>query len=269
MLDKFEKHLRVSEPEISAIELLSAHCEFPKSELKRIMQNGAVWLESNRGIERIRRAKKILHEGETLHLYYDAKVQAAEPAGAELISDEGGYSIWNKPSGMFSQGSKWGDKCTIYRWAEQHLKPQRPAFIVHRLDRAANGLIIVAHKKTLAASFSAMFEHHEIYKKYRASVECDLSELKFPFLINKVLDNKVAISEIVSVQKSDKNKTLVDVVIKTGRKHQIRRHLSSMGCPIEGDRLYGAKNRDINLQLSAVGMKFICPITGDEKEWTL
>ena len=269
MLDRFEKHLSVCETQLNAIDLLSAHCEFSKSELKRIMQNGAVWLESDKGIERIRRAKKVLQAGDSLHLYYDAKVQAAEPAAAELIADEGGYSIWNKPSGMLSQGSKWGDQCTIYRWVEQHLKPQRPAFIVHRLDRAANGLIIIAHTKKLAARFSAMFEQHEIYKKYRASVECDLSEITLPYLISKTIDNKTAISEIVSAQKTAKNKMLVEVVIKTGRKHQIRRHLSSMGCPIEGDRLYGANNRNINLQLSAVCIKFTCPINGEIKEWSL
>ncbi len=51
------------------------------------------------------------------------------------------------PYGMLSQGSKWSDHCTIARFAQQHLTPERPVFIVHRLDRAATGLILIAHSK--------------------------------------------------------------------------------------------------------------------------
>lgn len=269
MTEIFEKHISVTQKEITAIECLSDNTEFSKQKIKRIMQNGAVWLESTKGIDRLRRAKKIIKAGNTLHLYYDENVQAAEPEPAQLISDQGDYSIWNKPSGMLSQGSKWGDHCTIYRWAEKHLKPQRPAFIVHRLDKAANGLIIIAHKKTVAAKFSAMFENHEMYKKYKARVEGKLNKLELPFEIKNYLDNKISISEIVSINQVENNKADVEVVIKTGRKHQIRRHLSGMGYPIEGDRLYGANNIEINLQLTAINIKFKCPVSGELKEWRL
>lgn len=269
MSEKFEKHLSVTDNETTALECLSNNTEFSKQKIKRIMQNGAVWLESSKGIDRIRRAKKSIKAGDKLHLYYDESVQKSESPVAKLIADEGDYSIWNKPSGMFSQGSKWGDHCTIYRWSELNLKPQRPAFVVHRLDKAANGLIIIAHKKKVAAKFSAMFEKHEIYKKYRARVEGVLTDIALPYEIKNELDGKVSISEIVSITAVDESKTDVEVVIKTGRKHQIRRHLSGMGYPIEGDRLYGAKNINVDLQLSAVHIKFKCPVTGEYKEWFL
>ena len=64
-------------------------------------------------------------------------------------------SIWYKPYGIYCQGSKWGDHHTIHRMAEQQL--QRPCFIVHRLDRATTGLVIVAHKKKIAAALAALF----------------------------------------------------------------------------------------------------------------
>ena len=150
-----------------------------------------------------------------------------------------------------------------------NLMPQRQAFIVHRLDRAANGLIILAHKKSIARKFSAMFENRQIYKKYRARVEGIVSSLDLPYEIKNKLDDKLSISEIVSVTKIDQNSTDLEVVIKTGRKHQIRRHLSGLGYPIEGDRLYGAKNLAVDLQLSAVHLKFICPVNGEHKEWFL
>jgi len=149
---KFEKHIVLKQSQ-TALDCLSENTDFSKQQLKQIMQNGAVWLENNQGINRIRRAKKNLKPANQLHFYYDETVQNAPPLEAVLIADEGDYSVWNKPCGMYSQGSKWGDHCTIYRYAEMNLLQQRPAFVVHRLDRAANGLIVLAQKKTTAAQF--------------------------------------------------------------------------------------------------------------------
>ena len=92
-----------------------------------------------------------LQQQDRLHLYHDPRVLSIEPAEARMIADEGAFSIWYKPFGMLSQGSKWADHCTISRWVETHLRPQRPAFVVHRLDRAATGLMIIAHAKGVAA----------------------------------------------------------------------------------------------------------------------
>jgi len=230
------------------------------------MKNGAVWLESSNGIHRLRRAKKQLGENDTVHLYYYAAIQGSAPAAAELIADEGEYSIWYKPYGMYSQGTKWGDHCTIYRWAEQHLQPQRPAFPVHRLDRAASGLMILAHTKKMAQAFSEMFKNRKIRKQYRATVEGGLGGIELPYTIETTLDDKPAVSKIVSLQEQDRN-TTVTIEIETGRKHQIRRHLSGMGFPIIGDRLYGSGESEDNLKLQAVYLNFICPITGQVREY--
>jgi len=266
---KFEKHIDVTQAQ-TVLECLSDNTDLSKQQLKRIMQNGAVWLESNHGISRIRRVKKNIGENDQLHLYYDEVVQNSKPLEAALIADEGDYSVWNKPSGMYSQGSKWGDHCTLYRYAEMNLLPQRPAFIVHRLDRAANGLILLAHKKTTAEKFSKMFESREIYKKYRARVEGVIEGLDLPYKIESYLDNKLSISNIVSLDIDKTHQTTeVEVVIETGRKHQIRRHLSGLGFPIVGDRLYGEQPSDLDLQLSAVNIKFECPVSGEIRDYKI
>lgn len=266
---KFEKHIVATQSQ-TVLDCLSENTDFSKQQLKQVMQNGAVWLENNQGINRVRRAKKNLNATDQLHLYYDEAVQNTQPPKAELVADEGDYSVWNKPSGMYSQGSKWGDHCTLYRYAEMNLLPQRPAFIVHRLDRAANGLILLAHKKTIAAAFSKMFETREIYKKYKARVEGVMSALELPYEISNYLDDKLSISQIISVNvNKDQQTTDVEVVIQTGRKHQIRRHLSGVGHPIVGDRLYGEKVSELDLQLSAVNIKFTCPVTDEQRDYTI
>jgi len=269
MIRKFEKHIQ-SDKEQSVLDCLSEYTDLSKQKIKQALQNGAVWLETDKGVSRVRRAKKIIKINQIVHIYYDALIQSSRPVAAELVADEGEYSVWNKPCGMYSQGSKWGDHCSIYRWSEQNLLPQRPAFLVHRLDRAANGLIVLAHTKTIAAKLSAMFESRQIYKKYRAVVEGLMTEIEIPYEINSELDGKSAISEIVELS-FDKlsNTTGVYIVIKTGRKHQIRRHLSGMGFPIVGDRLYGASNTGTDLQLSSVNIRFECPVTHNAKNYQL
>jgi tRNA pseudouridine32 synthase/23S rRNA pseudouridine746 synthase len=59
------------------------------------------------------------------------------------------------------------------------------------------------------------------------------------------------------------------VRIHTGRKHQIRRHLSGLGFPIVGDRLYGSTRLQGDLQLRSVQIKFISPLDGEEKNYVL
>lgn len=277
----FEKHITVRSTGQNALQILAEQTRLSKQKLKQAMSNGAVWLESPIGIHRLRRAKKTLNANDVLHLYYDETIQNTKPAAATLIADECEYSIWNKPSGMYSQGSKWGDHCTIYRWAETHLQPQRPAFLVHRLDRAANGLIILAHSKTMARTFSTMFQQREIIKRYRVTVEGE-PELALPFTIDTDIDDKPALSTIIEQQtdstdaqsSASKNWTRLTIEIVTGRKHQIRKHLSALGFPVVGDRLYGSSQKassagDENLQLQSNYLKFTCPLTNMTKIYQL
>ena len=264
----FETHTTIARADITALEQLATETTLSKQKLKKAMTNGAVWLESNIGIQRLRRAKKVLAVNDRLHLYYDESIQNTEPENAILIADEGKYSIWNKPYGVYSQGTKWGDQCTLYRYAEKHLAPERPAFLVHRLDRAASGLMILAHSKTIAATFSALFKDRAIQKQYRAVVEGGLDNIELPHTISNNIDNKLAISKIIAAEKHGEN-SIISIEIETGRKHQIRKHLSELGYPIVGDRLYGSGKSEENLQLQSNYLKFNCPLTDKTQEYSL
>ncbi len=257
-MSRQEFHLAIESEYCSAVELIHQSSTLPKGEIKQAMQKGAVWLEDNKGIRRLRRAKAKLTAGSTLHFYHDAEVLNQNIANPFLIEDCQTYSIWFKPAGVLSQGSKWGDHCTINRWIETQDQQQRPAFIVHRLDRAACGLMIIAHGKKIARHFGQLFESRDIEKIYRARVH-GLLQVELPMTIQESVNGKSASTTLLIVaQDPDSNTSLLTLRIDSGRKHQIRQHLSVLGYPIISDRLYGKDDKE-DLQLCAWSLKFKDP----------
>jgi tRNA pseudouridine32 synthase/23S rRNA pseudouridine746 synthase len=98
-----------------------------------------------------------------------------------------------------------------------------------------------------------------------------MSDRPSPLRIEQPIDEKEAISHIALLQvNNDGSRSLVDVRIGTGRKHQIRRHLADLGHPIVGDRLYGAGRQDgVDLQLRAYLLAFHCPVQDKRVEYRL
>jgi len=265
-----EFHVDVKDSGTNAVDALAEISGLSKQRIKMAMQRGAVWLTNRGSCRRIRRAKKALRVGDELDFYYDERVLLSDPVEPTLIVDEGDYSLWYKPCGLLSQGSKWGDHCTVSRWAEQHLTPQRSSFIIHRLDRAATGLILVGHTKKAAAALSNLFQSREIEKHYRVMVHGEFPESPSPCTINIEIDGKTATSHVTRIAfDQEQQRSLLSVHIETGRKHQIRRHLSESGYAVVGDRLYGTGEDREDLQLTACYLAFKCPLSGKPRRYTL
>ena len=253
---------------------LSSVTQLSSAQIKQAITKGALWLTRHDHTQRLRRIKKKLSEGDTLHFYYDEAILSQLPPPAQLIADLQDYSVWYKPYGMLSQGSKWSDHCTISRWAQNNLPNERPVFIVHRLDRAATGLILVAHSKKAAKALSAMFEVHAFEKHYQIIVHGDHGQRPQPDVITLEIDGKRAKSTFCFNQyDSVAHLSLIDVKIETGRKHQIRKHASSINLPVVGDRLHGDTTKTyadvLNLQLCAVSLAFTCPLSATEQHFEL
>jgi tRNA pseudouridine32 synthase/23S rRNA pseudouridine746 synthase len=267
--ERLELHLPIDEAKVKPAAVLAAASGLSKGRIKSAMNGGAVWLSRAGHTRRLRRVDTPLQVGDELHLYYDERVLSQVVAPATLVADEGAFSVWYKPCAMLSQGSKWGDHTTINRWVERHLQPQRPAFITHRLDRAATGLMVLAHSRNTAAELARLFRERAVEKRYRAVVHGEFPE---QLVMQQPLDERNARSSGRRLEyRPEVDLSLVEMTIETGRKHQIRRHLSAAGFPIVGDRLYGRGmgEKEPDLRLVSCYLSFVSPEDGEKKIYRL
>ncbi len=250
-----------------ACEFLAQHSGLSKSRVKDAMVKGAAWLtRAGAGRKRLRRATAELRNGDRLELFYDENILAQAPPMCALLLDRKYYSAWDKPAGMLAQGTEFGDHNSVLRLAEQYFQPPRPAYLVHRLDREARGVMLVAHSSAAAARLSTLFQANQIEKRYdvwvRGRVRPETGSIDAP------LDGKSALTRFrVLRYDTERDATRLDVSIATGRLHQIRRHFEHLGHPVLGDPRYGKGNKnEEGLQLVAVGLRFTCPFQGDHVE---
>ncbi len=255
-----EAHLVVDDSGRDAVTLLREASGLSRRAVELAMLCGAVWLHHKHGVRRLRRRTAKLRAGDELHLYYNARVLAEEPPPAALVHDAGRWSLWAKPPGMRSQGSKWGDHTTLGRWAERHLEPVREALIVHRLDLSACGLMLLAHDRRTAAALSAQFAARSVSKRYHAIVHGKFPSTGEGRTFDAPIDGKAAMSHATRLAfDPDAGVSLVQVKTSTGRKHQVRRHLAEAGFPIVGDALHRGLRASAEpppLRLAAVYLAF-------------
>lgn len=269
-MHSFSLKIRIPQGEHqTACDFLASQTGLSKSKTKDAMQKGAVCLtRKKKGTKRLRRATTELRPGDLLEFNYDEKILACVPPTAECLHDEGLYSIWRKPAGLLAQGTKHGDHCSLPRQADLHFHPARPVFPVHRLDREASGLMLLAHSKEAAAKLSLLFRENRINKRYLLIVTGKPAE---EGKISLPLDGKNAETEYRLLTHDPATDTsTIEATITTGRLHQLRRHFHLIGHPVLGDPLYGDGNKNRSgLKLVACHLSFVCPFTGKRKEFNI
>lgn len=255
-------------PDETAVAALARVSQLPKARIKDAMNKGAVWLRRGKDEKRLRRSSAVLRAGDLLTLYYDADILGRTPPAAMLVADERDYSVWDKPPGLLAQGTREGDHCSLLRLAEQQLN--REVFLVHRLDREASGLMLIAHTRKAAAALSTLFATQDSNSKLHKLYEVEVRGVPPPQgEFSLVLDGKTALTRYRLLEYDAlRNSSRVEVELVTGRKHQIRRHFAEAGFPVLGDPQYGRENKDARgLQLRAVALRFTCPLSQKAREY--
>jgi tRNA pseudouridine32 synthase/23S rRNA pseudouridine746 synthase len=139
-----------------------------------------------------------LKPGDVLSIYYDEDLLSIAPPRAELLSDQRRYSVWIKPAGLMSQGTKYGDHCSLLRQVELFYKSKSNAYLIQRLDREASGLVLLAHDRLAADRPSRLFQTRQVIKKYKARVLGNLFERRLQGKIDLELGGKAAETEFVA-----------------------------------------------------------------------
>jgi 23S rRNA-/tRNA-specific pseudouridylate synthase len=267
----------ISQEATTACDFLASRTGLSRRAVKEVMTKGGVWLQRRSGARpgqtrRLRRSTTALRSGDRLELYYDRSLLSRKPPAAQLLHRNPHYSVWFKPAGLLSCGTRFGDHCSLLRQVEHWRGPGHEVFLVHRLDREASGLMLVAHTRQAAARLSSLFSTGQIVKRYRAEVRGNVvSSLGAEGRIALPLDGKQAITRFrVESYDPRADTTTLEAVIETGRLHQIRRHLALVGHAVLGDPRYGSHNKNtLGMRLLATGLQFRCPFRGSQASFEL
>ncbi|MCZ4319371.1 RluA family pseudouridine synthase [Aequorivita viscosa] len=203
----------------------------------------------------------------------------------QVLFEDNHLIVVNKRPGDIVQGDKTGDtplsEVVKEYIAEKYNKPGAVYLgVVHRLDRPTSGIVVFARTSKALGRLNKMFSERETEKIYWAVVKNappKTEDSLIHFLkrnpkqnksyahLKEVPDSKKAILHYKLLKKLD-NYYLLEIVLETGRHHQIRSQLAAIGCAIKGDLKYGSdrSNPDGSIHLHAKNLRLIHPVQKEE-----
>jgi 23S rRNA pseudouridine1911/1915/1917 synthase len=205
-------------------------------------------------------------------------------SGLRILQEDADLIVIEKPAGLLSIASASESEKTAYAILTDHVRlghhqNRKRVWIVHRLDRETSGLLVFAKNEPAKRVLQENWQTAE--KKYLAVVEgrppgtaglldCYLDESD-PLKVRLVPSGRSARRALTHYRlvKKGAATSLVELTLETGRRHQIRVQLADAGCPIVGDKKYGAQTNPCRrLALHAGALRFSHPITGAEMRFT-
>ena len=212
--------------------------------------------------------------GERIELYIpnQTKTEKQLKLPLEVVYEDSHLAIIRKPPGILVSGNKF---ITVANALEQNLMPSVESDAckpqpVHRLDYATTGLLLVGKTMESIRRLNGLFEEKQIEKKY---IAISIGFMESKGRIDKPIEDKEAISEytVINTVASERFKqlNLVELSPITGRRHQLRIHMSATGNPILGDPDYGLDGlilKGKGMYLHAFHLKFIHPFTDERLE---
>ena len=191
-----------------------------------------------------------------------------------IIYEDNNYLVINKPNGLLtistSNSNKYNEN-TLYREVREYLNSKHEyAFIVNRIDKETSGIVIFVKHEWLKKKLQDNWNDIVKKRKYIALVSGKISksgridnylyEDKLTFSHSTNVGGKRAITNYIPIKYNNKY-TLLDINIETGRKNQIRVHMSEMKHPIVGDKKYYTKDNSFKrLMLHHYEISLINPI---------
>ena len=264
--------------------LLSRELDLTRSAVQKLLEEGAVTLE---GLPPKKNRKTAPGEVYVVALPDPEPMEATpQDIPLDVVYEDDHVIVINKPVGMVVHPAPGHPDGTLVNALLYHCGNSlsgingvlRPG-IVHRIDRDTSGLIIAAKNDAAHLSLAAQLEDHSLYREYHAiavgGFKEDRGTVDAPIIRHPVDRKKMAIDRAKGkpavthweVLERYAGYTYLKCLLETGRTHQIRVHLASIGHPLLGDTVYGAKKPVPGLAgqcLHAKKLTFIHPATGEK-----
>ena len=228
--------------------------DFSRSKIQSEIKNGAILVNSKPV-----KASYIIKPNDEIEISEEVQAPSIKPEDIQLevVYEDENIAVINKPSGMLTHPTTIETSGTLvnallYKYGENlsDLNGEFRRGIVHRLDRNTSGLLMIAKSNKAHEFLADKIKNHKICKKYLTIVKGVVEENEF--IINKPIGRnpnqphkmcileggKESISKVKVLERFS-DASLLEVELITGRTHQIRVHLSSIGHPVYNDTLYG------------------------------
>ena len=261
IVEKLEKSIRFQEYGVGIFNTIPT-----KSGIKKAIKKELIFID---GL--LATTSKFISGGEKIELFEAESSTVFErlQLNLEVLFEDSYLAIIYKPAGILVSGNRF---VTIANGLTQNLKKSnQPDAVrpqpIHRLDYPTSGILLIGKTSSSINALSALFKNKEIQKTYFAIT---IGEMKENGKMNFPVDEKIALTQFEVLQtvvsKRFTRLNLLKLNPKTGRKHQLRKHLSSIGNPILGDKEYfkeGLILKGRGLYLHASALDFIHPFTKD------
>ena len=264
--------LSVPAPQQLLDALATLYPDSSRTTLRQMLQTGRVRV--NGEVEK--NAKRELEEDDVV----DIAERAAHrnlPPGLSILHEDGDVIVVLKSNGLLTVPTEREREATAQAYLNAYLDPRNREDriqVVHRLDRETSGVLVFAKNAYAREQLKEQFAEHTVERMYIAIVEGELDPEEGTFRsylremrdlkmvsVDAHPDAKYAVTHYRTV-KSNGRFSMLEVTLETGRKNQIRAHLSEAGHPVVGDKMYGSELNPIGrLGLHAKLLGFDHPIT--------
>ena len=251
--------------------ILAYHAGMSNSKAKKLIDNHTVKC----GDKILKRPDDVVAEGQVVEFLPKSQERAVKLDG--FVHEDQWLVVVHKPPGIVSSGDTAVEGPTLFSHVRNYLRDRygsrEQLFAVHRLDKAVEGLIIFARSEEVRELFQENWKSVNKYylaqttaipEKKEGIIRSWLREeanMKMVSYDHEVQGSKEAITEY-RVLKTFGSMALLEIKLDTGRKNQIRIHLSSIGCPIAGDRRYNEDGKTVNyIKLLSYKLEFEHPVT--------
>ena len=274
--------ISIDEESILLDELALQFKNTSKNKLRKMLTEGRISV--NGKIEH--RAKRELIKGDLVKILDKATSKEITPppqqkiTNLEIIFEDDDILVVEKPAGLLSVATNKMEFDTLHSRCLDYIKTKHHSnwcYIVHRLDRETSGIMIFALSKQNKEYLQEQFAERSIYRTYFALVEGKLlrkhgTEIEWlledkNLRVKKVKPNTKFSKEAIThweVVKENQSTSLVRIAIDTGRRHQIRMAMKSLGSPVVGDHLHGAQTDPMGrVCLHASSLEFLHPQTDE------